>query len=57
MTFPEPLWTTKDVANFLKMHPTTVIKKAERGELPCAKVFGKWRFIPSRIQELGRNGT
>lgn len=39
-----PLLTVKQVAQIMQWNPFTVIKKAEKGELPGFKLGRSWRF-------------
>jgi len=41
---PLPLLTAKQVADLLQWNPYTVIKKAEKAELPGFKLGREWRF-------------
>ena len=41
----------KDVANILKVHPRTVIRLAERGELRAFRVGDLWRFRRVDVEE------
>ena len=43
---PKPLnlLTAKQVAELLQWNPYTIIKKAEKGELPGFKLGREWRF-------------
>jgi excisionase family DNA binding protein len=43
--------TVKEVADFLKLHQTTVYKMIKSGELPAFKIGSDWRFRRSRIEE------
>jgi excisionase family DNA binding protein len=36
--------TVEQVADYLQLHPQTVSRMAQRGELPAAKVGRHWRF-------------
>lgn len=40
----QQLMTTKDMANYLKISPSTIYKLAEKGEIPASKVGGAWRI-------------
>lgn len=42
--------TTKEVAKFLDIHPRTVTRMAERGELPAFRIGTLWRFRPVDIE-------
>ncbi len=52
----EPLWTSEDVAHFLRIKPETVRNWAARGILPGFKfratARSDWRFAPARIREF-----
>jgi excisionase family DNA binding protein len=53
------LLTVKQVAQILQWNPYTVIKKAEKGELPGFKMGRGWRFREEDIVqwiERQRNG-
>jgi excisionase family DNA binding protein len=41
---PPNLLTAKQVAELLQWNPYTIIKKAEKGELPGFKLGREWRF-------------
>lgn len=41
---PTPLLTARQVADFLQWNPYTVLKKAEKRELPGFKLGREWRF-------------
>lgn len=45
------LWRIAHAAQFLKMSPSWIYKRVERGELPCVRVNG-WalRFIPADLR-------
>jgi len=45
----KPLWTVKDVANYLSLPPETVRAMARRGELSAIKVGRVWRFDKSLV--------
>jgi excisionase family DNA binding protein len=38
------IFTTREAATYLKVSPVTVYRLAAKGELPCQKVGGQWRF-------------
>ena len=38
------IMTTKEVANYLRLHKITICKHAEEGKLPATWVGGGWRF-------------
>jgi len=42
--------TTKEVAEFLAMHPLTINRYARQGKIPAFKVGGDWRFHRKYIE-------
>ncbi len=46
----EPLLTTEDVANFLRVDVVTVRRLVLKGELPAYRVGGEYRFIGNEIE-------
>ena len=56
---PPILLTVKQVAQILQWNPFTIVKKAEKGELPGFKMGRAWRFREEDITrwiEEKRNG-
>jgi excisionase family DNA binding protein len=49
--------TAVEVANFLRIHPSTVYRMAKRGELPGFKIGSDWRFSPGDIAEWLKSRT
>ncbi len=47
----EPLWTWKEVANYLQVGRTTVFKLAADEDLPCRRVGRQLRFVPAHVRE------
>jgi len=47
--FASKLMTVKEVADYLKLHPTTIYHMLKRGELPAFRVGSDWRF---NIEEI-----
>lgn len=43
-TTPSPVWTVRQVAEYLRVSERTVYRMAERGEMPAFKVGDTWRF-------------
>ena len=50
----EPLWTVKEVADFLRVSRSWVYHRAEAAELPCLRIGALLRFDPARIQAYAR---
>ena len=46
---PEPLWTVRDVARFLNVHPKSIARLVARDGLPCARVGTRLRFAPVEL--------
>jgi excisionase family DNA binding protein len=42
--------TVKDLAHYLKVHPTTVYRLLKDGQLPAFKVGSDWRFNVEEIE-------
>ena len=47
-----PLWTVKDVAQYLQLKPETVRVMARKGKLPAFKVGRVWRFRQSSVKDI-----
>lgn len=45
------IMTLDEVANFLRLHKSTVYRMAREGRLPGNKVAGQWRFKKERLVE------
>jgi excisionase family DNA binding protein len=54
MSLQDPLLTTEDVANYLKVEVVTVRRLVGRGELAAYRVGGEFRFAPSDVQDYLR---
>jgi len=44
--------TTKELAEYIKIHEKTVIKQAQEGKLPGVKIGNQWRFHLGAIDEI-----
>ena len=56
---PANLLTAKQVAELLQWNPYTIVKKAEKGDLPGFKLGREWRFrqaIRAGRRQLGQRG-
>ena len=49
------LLTTKEIANYLRLRPETVLRKVKTGEIPAMKIGGRFRFDKAQIDEWLRN--
>ena len=43
---PEPLWTVREAANFLRLGRNTVYEWAASGKLPSLRLGSRIRFLP-----------
>ena len=46
-----PVFTVKDLAHYLKVHPSTLYRLLKAGQLPAFKVGSDWRF---NVEEIDR---
>ena len=49
------IMTLREVAAFLRCHPSMVYRLANRGEIPAFKLSSEWRFSRSDIEKWLRN--
>jgi excisionase family DNA binding protein len=45
------IMTTKEIAEYLKLHPITICKYAAEGEIPAVRVGRVWRFDKDAIDK------
>jgi excisionase family DNA binding protein len=45
-----PVLTVKDLAHYLRVHPSTVYRLLKAGQLPAFKVGSDWRFNFEEIE-------
>jgi len=50
MTKDKEIMTTKEVADYLNIHPLTVNKYAREGKIPAFKIGTDWRFHKKYIE-------
>lgn len=50
MSKNKEIWTTKEVAEYLNIHPLTVHKYAREGKIPAFKIGTDWRFHKKYIE-------
>jgi excisionase family DNA binding protein len=43
--------TIQDVADYLHCHYHTVYRLVKRGEIPCFRLGGNWRFLKSEVDK------
>ncbi len=48
---PKEIMTTKQVADYLKIHPLTVMRHARQGKIPAFKIGADWRFYKKQIDK------
>lgn len=47
-----PEWMTiEEVADYLKLSRSKLYNMAQRGDIPCSKVAGRWRFYRREVDE------
>ncbi len=51
-----PILTSQEVADMLKIDEQTVVRLAQRGELPAIKIARRWRFSTAALEALFRPG-
>ena len=47
---PEPLWTVREAAAFLRLGRNTVYEWAASGKLPSLRLGSRIRFVPSVVR-------
>ena len=52
MLADEPLWTTEDVALYLRVSEATVRSWQQCRRLPFVKIGGTVRFVPAEIRQV-----
>ncbi|MDY0280593.1 MAG: helix-turn-helix domain-containing protein [Salinivirgaceae bacterium] len=50
----EALWTPEEVAEYLNVELSTVLRMAREGDIPAVKVGRLWRFRGETIREAFR---
>ena len=45
------IMTTKEVANYLRLHQLTICKLSKEGKIPSIRIGGVWRFDKEVIDE------
>ena len=49
--------TTKEAADFLKVHEKTLCRLARQGKVPGNKIGGEWRFMKNDLVRWIQNGN
>jgi excisionase family DNA binding protein len=52
---PEPVWDSNQAARFLRLHPKTVKRMAQTGQIPGCRLGRRWFFRPSELDGLLRS--
>jgi excisionase family DNA binding protein len=45
------IMTTNEIAEYLKLHPITIIKYAREGKIPATRIGRVWRFDKEAIDQ------
>jgi excisionase family DNA binding protein len=45
------IMTTKEIANYLRLHQITICKLSKEGKIPSIRIGGVWRFDKEVIDE------
>ena len=48
----DSMLTTKQVADYLKVHEMTIYRWAKKGYLPMVKIGGRWRVRKEALEEF-----
>ena len=51
------MMTTREIAEYLKLHEITVCKYAAQGKIPAIRIGRVWRFDKDAIDKWIREGT
>lgn len=51
------LVTSQEVAEYLRVQPSTVRRLASKGRIPAVKIGKQWRFSLEKIQEWAIEGS
>ena len=54
---PSEILTVEEVAEFLKVHASTIYKLLKRREIPAFRVGADWRFHAVQIEEWVKSRT
>ncbi len=45
------LMTTREIAEYLKLHEITICKLSKEGKIPAVRIGGVWRFDKDKIDD------
>ena len=48
-TISPEVMTTAEAAAYLRVHPRTLTRLAQLGQLPCFRMASHWRFLKSEL--------
>lgn len=48
---PSGWMTIEEVAEYLRLSRSKLYDMAQRGDIPCSKVAGRWRFFRPEVDE------
>ena len=51
------IMTVDEVANYLRVHPSTVYRMLKKKEIPAFRVWSDWRFTVEDIDRWRNNQT
>jgi excisionase family DNA binding protein len=51
MATQHTMLTLREAAGYLRIHPSTLEKMAQEGEIPALTIEGRWRFPKSNVDE------
>jgi excisionase family DNA binding protein len=46
-----PLMTVRELAAYLRVHPTTIYRMLRQGDVPAFKIGSDWRFDKKLVDE------
>ena len=51
------LLTTREIAQYIRLRPETVLRKVRNGEMPAIKIGGRFRFDKEQVDEWLRHNS
>jgi len=49
--------TVQEIADYLRVHPSTIYRLLKKGEIPAFKVGSDWRFVLSEAVKWSKGNT